>query len=485
VPEFHAEPYIYLPSVTHKSVLVAWGAFYFRVNSRGGRKLVDDDDLKYVHPPRKDSIGACSAPYGPARVEVYDGSGAVVASAETPATNYCWVAGLAADTEYTYKVFVKGEQWAEGERWDWSAGDKALVQAGGRYDNRFRTHPEPAAPAGSLTFAVIGDFGVGVRKATDTRRQQQIADALRLAVDAEGVRLVLTTGDNIYAGKTLLGIPVAATGDEDDDWFFTFFQPYRYVINRIPVYPSIGNHDAAESEECDDRAQVEDNFYLIERLSGEEAAGRASFKPGLFYRTRFGSDIEFVCIDTSKEAFFGRQRLFEFPKHWAFLEASFPPGGGERIWRIPFAHHPPYSAGPLHHNTRSMARLIPLWQRACVRVMFSGHEHNFQHSRADGIDYLVTGAAGKFRGGTPDEFAGAHTQSWSAQCHFLLVRIDGDRMRVRAIGELAPGATALTDITRHTPHGEHVTSPIDIDRAPCPSSYRELPLALAGSDARD
>jgi hypothetical protein len=279
VPEFHAEPYIYLPSVTHKSVLVAWGAFYFRVNSKDRRKLVDDDDLKYVHPPRKDSIGACSAPYGPARVEVYDGNGAMVASAETPATNYCWVAGLAADTEYTYKVFVKGEQWAEGERWDWSAGDKALVQAGGRYDNRFRTHPDPAVPAGSLTFAVIGDFGVGVRKTTDTRRQQQVADALRLAVDAEGVRLVLTTGDNIYAGKTLLGIPVAATGDEDDDWFFTFFQPYRYVINRVPVYPSIGNHDAAESEECDDRAQVEDNFYLIERLSGEEAAGRAS-SPG-------------------------------------------------------------------------------------------------------------------------------------------------------------------------------------------------------------
>jgi hypothetical protein len=70
MPEFHAEPYIYLPTVTHKSALIAWGAFYFRVTSRDRFKLVDDSDLKYVHPPRKDSIGACSAPYGPARVEV-------------------------------------------------------------------------------------------------------------------------------------------------------------------------------------------------------------------------------------------------------------------------------------------------------------------------------------------------------------------------------------------------------------------------------
>ncbi len=58
MPEFHAEPYIYLPTVTHESALVAWGAFYFRVTSKGTWKLVDDADLKYVHPPRKDSIGA-------------------------------------------------------------------------------------------------------------------------------------------------------------------------------------------------------------------------------------------------------------------------------------------------------------------------------------------------------------------------------------------------------------------------------------------
>ena len=74
------------------------------------------------------------------------------------------------------------------------------------------------------------------------------------------------------------------------------------------------------------------------------------------------------------------------------------------MWRIPFAHHPPFSAGPRHHNTEEMARLIPLFKRAGVKAMLTGHEHNFQHSHVDGIDYFVTGAAGKFRGGTPDAF---------------------------------------------------------------------------------
>jgi hypothetical protein len=463
MPEFHAEPYIYLPSVTHKSVLIAWGAFYFRVTSRGAWKLVDDDDLRYVHPPRKDSIGARSAPYGPARVEVYDGAGSMVGAARTEVTNHCWVTGLAPDTEYTYKVFVKSEEWAKDERWDWSADRQGLVQAGGRYDNRFRTHPDPTMPAASLTFAVMGDFGVGVKTLTATRRQQLVADALRRATDEADVRLVLTTGDNIYATHRLLGIPVGTTGDEDDDWFFTFFQPYRYIINRVPVYPAIGNHDTAESEDTDDRAEVEDNFYLAERLAGEEAAGRASFGPGLFYRVRFGSDIEFICVDTSKEAFFGR-RLFEFPKHWTFLEGSFPEAAGPPAWCIPFGHHPPFSAGPRHHNTRSMARLLPLFRRAGVRAVFSGHEHNFQHSEVDGIHYFVTGAAGKFRGGTPNRFGPAHTVSWSSACHFLLCQITGDRLAVRAIAEAPPGATALTDIERRDPNGEPVVEPMEVSR---------------------
>jgi tartrate-resistant acid phosphatase type 5 len=463
MPEFHAEPYIYLPSVSHKSALIAWGAFYFRTNSRGKWKIVDDDDLRYVHPPRKDSIGAKSAPYGPARVEVYDASGRTVSCAKTEVANHCWLAGLEPDTEYTYKVFVKGQEWASGERWDWSPRDKALVQQGGEYDNSFRTNPDPLLPAASLAFAVIGDFGVGIRRDTPTRRQQQVAYALRHTVDAEGVRLLLTTGDNIYATARILGVAIGGTGEEDDDWFFTYFQPYRYVLNRVPVYPSIGNHDADETEERDDRAQVEDNFYLRERMASEEAAGRASFCPGLFYRFNYGSDIEFVCIDTSKEDFFRGYRLFEFPKHWDFIEQSFPAGRPRPQWRIPFSHHPLYSAGPQHHNTRGMERLLPLFERSGVRVMFTGHEHNFQHSRTPLLDHFVTGAAGKVRRARPGGFEDAHTVSWATECHFLLANIEGRRMTVRAFGAMDDPRATPMEIERFDPDGQPVNGPVEIN----------------------
>ena len=404
-----------------------------------------------------------TASNGPARVEVYDAAGKTVSCATTEVANHCWLSGLQPDTQYTYKVFVKGQEWASGERWDWSAKDRALLQSGGVYDNRFRTNPDPTKAAQSLAFAVIGDFGVGVKRDTPKRRQQQVANALRRTVDSDDVRFVLTTGDNIYARLRVLGVVIGDSGDEDDDWFFTYFQPYRYVLNRIPVYPSIGNHDADETEERDDRAQVEDNFYLCERIRSEEAAGRASFGPGLFYRFRYGSDIEFVCIDTSKEDFFRGYRLFEFPKHWEFMEQSFPAEGPNPMWRIPFAHHPLYSAGPQHHNTRGMERLLPLFERSGVRVMFTGHEHNFQHSRTSAMDHFVTGAAGKVRRSPPDGFAAAHTVSWATDCHFLLARIEGTRMSVRAIGAIDDLDTTPADIGRFDPNGEAVVGPVEIE----------------------
>lgn len=94
MPEFHAEPYIYLAGLSHKSALIAWGAFYFRTRSNGSMKIVDDHDLQWIHPPRCDSIGCRSKPYGPATVEITDESGALIASALTNDTNHVAIFGL-------------------------------------------------------------------------------------------------------------------------------------------------------------------------------------------------------------------------------------------------------------------------------------------------------------------------------------------------------------------------------------------------------
>jgi hypothetical protein len=452
MPEIHFEPYLMLAGLSHNAALVAWGGFYFRVRGKADAeqwKVVDDSDLDQVHPPRFECVGSRSTPYGHARVEVSDAAGAVVASAETATSNHVWLTGLEPDTTYTYRVTVNGEAWADGPRRDWVADEtrQGLYRDDDNprsYTNEFRTFPAPDQVV-PLAFAIIGDYGVGIRKkpvesflAKGSRPcQLEIARALdRVAVEND-VRLILTTGDNIYA-RRILNLPIRSQGDEDDDWFFTYYQPYRYLINRIPVYPTVGNHDTAEMEENDDREQVIDNFYLRERFRGQEAQARTSIGPGLFYRFRFGALAEFVAVDTSRQSILPTEpRMFLHADHAAFLDASFPDLGGEAspVWRIPFGHHPPYCAGPRHENLRSMIEhLIPRFLRSGVRVFFAGHEHNYQHSRADGVEYFITGAAGKVREGTPRNTEAARTVAWASKGHFLLVRVDRDRMDVTPIG---------------------------------------------------
>jgi tartrate-resistant acid phosphatase type 5 len=313
------------------------------------------------------------------------------------------------------------------------------LRPGGRsYDTSFRTHPDPGRHA-PLDFVVLGDYGVGVVSDSESsRRQTRVAEVLDRLVQRHGVRLVIGVGDNVYKGES--GMVGAEGGGEDDDWYSSFYQPYRYVLARIPVYPTVGNHDSADTESSDDRAQIRDNFYTDERFLPAVGSGRASIEPGLFYRFGYGADVEFVCIDTSLAEELPVEHYFEDPKHRTWLEQALPanPSDGP-VWRIPFSHHPTYCAGPHHPNTQNMIdQLVPLFRRAGVRVAFAGHEHNFQYSRADGIDYFLSGAGGKLREEPPQDFAAAHTVAWCAQSHLLHVQVDGTRVVVTPYAGLTP-----------------------------------------------
>jgi tartrate-resistant acid phosphatase type 5 len=438
MPDFdvHFEEFLQLAGLGHDKALISWGGFYFRRGDSpyGEWRIVDDEELAAVAPsPRTETIGAGSEPFGEATVEV-ERDGRVVATARTDERNHAWVEGLEPDTGYRYRVLVDGREWGAGELHDWNVEQATLVRAGGRYDNRFHTFPATGSAA-PVAFAVLGDFGVGIVDGRlDGGRQLMLARALERAVGEHGVRLVVTTGDNIYLGHQ----DTAGTGNEDDEWYSSFFQPYRYVINRVPFFPTVGNHDAGDSESSDDRDQLADNMFLDERFKPEVETGSASLGPGLFYRFQVGANLEFICIDTSIASGMDVEHYFDDPAHARWVRDALR-GDGAR-WRIPFSHHPPFCAGPEHTNTTGMVeRLVPLFEEAGVRLVLSGHEHNFQHAVVNGIHYVVSGASGKLRTDPPREFEQAGTRAWAAAGHLLLGHADERRVVLRALdGSLAP-----------------------------------------------
>ena len=468
--DVHFEPFVHLAGLTHDDVLLAWGGFWFRDPDRDDDAwtIVEDPELDEIGVDRaQGSIGVSSRPFGDATVEVVEpDSGEVVATASTDEVNHVWVRGLEPDTEYRYRVLVDGEPWAEGPRRDWVLDHEGrdardLEDAGHVYDMRFRTFPAPDTSA-PLRFAVLGDYGVGILASGGRGAQQgKLAQALEHAVDHAGVRLVITTGDNIYLGEE---DTVAGTGNHDDDWYFSFYEPYRYVISRVPIYPGVGNHDTDDTEHSDDRGQLADNLFTDLRFASGAEVGRAAMDAGMFYRTRWGADIEFVAVDSTMASDLDEEHFIQHAEHRDFLEETFDQSLDDVSWSIPFTHHPPYCAGPKHGNTEHLVdHLVPLLHDADVQVMFAGHEHNFQHQQVDGIDYIVTGAAGKLREGEPEWFQEAGTHCWTAEGHILVVDVEGDEMTIHPVTDVDEDGE-FTYLRRRTPDGTAVEGPIRVRR---------------------
>jgi tartrate-resistant acid phosphatase type 5 len=447
--EMHREPFVHLADLSHDRVLVAWGAFFFVRDGAASRWEIVDDQQLFERAGRHTCIGHSAESFGDAVVQVLDEQDTVLAETTTTDT-WAWVEGLEPDTAYRYRVLVDDEEWAAGERWDWvpsHGGGYDLAPSGRRYDLRFQTWPHPEAPTPTVRFAALGDYGVGIRSdAESSRRQRRVAEVLDRLVETHDVRFVLSLGDNIYQGE--LGQVDDESGGEDDDWYSSFFQPYRYVIARVPVLPAIGNHDTTDTEGSDDRAQMEDNFHLAERFR-QDGPGRTSVQPGLFYSLRFGRDLELVCVDTSHDtAQPSFRRFFQAPEQRAWLDRTF--GRADVGWRIPFSHHPAYCVGPSHRNDEEMIdTLLPYYARGGVRLVLAGHEHNFQLIEVDGRTYVVSGAGGKIREEVPDRFDDAGPTVWAGQAHLVLVEVEEDLARLTPVSGLLPDGrphvmTALT-----------------------------------------
>ena len=459
-PDLHAEPFVHLVDVTHDSALIGWGAFYFARHWRSDRwEILDDSELPQ-RCGRRTSIGHGAEPFGEATVQVYDQAGRVVAEESTADRAWVWVEGLEPDTAYSYRVLVDGEEWAAGERWDWVEDERGgfdLAKAGRGYDLRLRTFPRPDAPTPPVRFVALGDYGVGIRSDSESsRRQRRIADVLDRVLDDLDPRFVVSLGDNIYQGE--LGAVDDESGGEDDDWYSSFFQPYRYLLARIPVFPAIGNHDTTDTEGADDRAQMEDNFHLATRFGGE---GRDRVGPGLFYTVRYGADLELVCIDTSQDPEEDVSRHFLGPEQASWLSRVF--ARPDVRWRIPFSHHPTYCAGPSHENDDEMLRALePLYDAADIRLVLAGHEHNFQIGRVDHRTYVVSGAAGKIREEHPRRLGELGVDAWAGHAHLLVVEIEGDRAL------LTPYSGLLRDgrphpMTAQNRDGEHRRPPFVVE----------------------
>lgn len=234
--------------------------------------------------------------------------------------------GLAPGTTVHYRILVNG-----------------IVEGA---DHAFRT----ASPDPPLRFVVFGDCGGGGAAQRDV--------ALRIAESDPD--LALLTGDLIYeSGREIELDP-------------HYFRPYRELVDRIPFYAALGNHDVI----------AEGGRPLLDavHLPGDERT--YSFDRG---------PAHFVALDSNGDL--DAQALW--------LETDL--AASAATWTFVFFHHPPYSTSIYGSDLAVRAALVPVFDRHAVDVVFAGHAHVYERTHplqadavaAGGTVYVVTGGGGK------------------------------------------------------------------------------------------
>ena len=239
--------------------------------------------------------------------------------------------------------------------------------------------------AGSLKFAVLGDFGDASQREFDTAAQ---------FVKAHGVfpfTIVPLTGDNLYGSE------------RPQDFAKKFEMPFKPLLDAgVKFYGALGNHDSREQR-----------YYKLFNMDGK-----------LYYSFK---------APQQSVRFFALESGYMDPAQLTWLENELK--SSTEDWKIAYFHHPLYSSGQTHGSDLDLRRALePLFIQYNVSVVFQGHDHVYERLKPqNGIQYWVIGSGGRFRAGDLQKNSALTAKGYDADNAFLLAEISGDTMTFNAV----------------------------------------------------
>jgi 3',5'-cyclic AMP phosphodiesterase CpdA len=205
------------------------------------------------------------------------------------------------------------------------------------------------APATPVRLIAIGDFGVG------GRAERSFGAAVRRFEAGNPADALVSLGDSDYTER-----PEAF----HENWEASFGW---LATAGVEVAGVLGNHDV----------RVDRGRYEYDELE----------MPNRFYRTTIGPVELYLLDSTSVDS-----------AQTAWLRRSL--SRSKARWRIAVLHHPAFTCGTYRSHPGVVARWVPLLERYHVRLVLSGHDHNYQRfAPRRGVRYVVHGGAGTRRYG--------------------------------------------------------------------------------------
>jgi predicted phosphodiesterase len=280
------------------------------------------------------------------------------------------VSGLSSDTEYGYSVL----------------GDDELL-----YKGRFRTLPE----RGDYRVAIIGD----------THLKFKEFDVLAKQIDNVSPNFIVHLGDFVCV-------------DYDKDEWKDFFQLGKGLLDHVPIFPVIGNHDCSDGKEV----QLYDAFFV--------EPDKSLVQPR-YYKALICDDL-YIVLDVETK----RPKIEQW--RW-FARTLIDAAGDENIGRIfVFSHEGVISFKGGRRGSGALKHFLGIMDYAGVSAIFSGHDHHFVTGRTyNGIDFFIAGGGGGPLADINEKnffarFVGTMEKSYKGH-HFLVMDVTDEGFTVRAL----------------------------------------------------
>lgn len=259
-------------------------------------------------------------------------------------------------------------------------------------DTTFTTAVEFTEP---FTFAVYTDAHSGGSERADTTH----ADVLSL-IKKNSPNFYIHTGD------------IVNKSDRQADWD-AFFNTSKDMMRNIPLFPIRGNHDGNGV------------FTRYFSLPGNEQ----------WYSFTYGNSY-FIVLNGN-----GWRDFEPGKEQYNWLENELKIASTKAKWKFVFIHFGPYTTTQYDENIkqRLKEKIAPLFEAYGVNMVFSGHDHIYEHNIINGVHYIIGGTGGgAIREPGTDQNWTVHNDSVNG---FSKVHIDGSSLNFQYIR--SPNATIV------------------------------------------
>jgi hypothetical protein len=257
---------------------------------------------------------------------------------------------------------------------------------------------------GPFQFVAYGDIRF-TNPANVAPSNAEVRRALVSQIASLNPRFILVSGDLVLQG------------DNPADWAIWDAETKPWADAKLPVFPTIGNHELYK----DPTAGLRNYFQRFPEL-----------KNSRYYSVRAGNTLTLI-LDSSQDETTGAQG------QWLASQLDHLPNDVAFVFFM--LHHPPYTnskegflGGGGHTARASEQALAKMLEERQLKtrphfIVFSGHVHNYERYEHHGVTYIVTGGGGA----TPYSILrkpGDGYRQTGPTYHYCVVRVNGTKLEL-------------------------------------------------------